>query len=39
VTDFKMKLSPKKTLVSHSSIYVNKKLKHCVIMLLRKIKK
>ena len=39
VTDFKMKLSPKKTLVSHSSILVNKKSKYCVIMLLRKLKK
>ena len=39
VTNFKMKLSPKKTLVSSSYIYVNKKLKYQVIKLLRKLKK
>lgn len=39
VTDFKMKLSPKKTLVSQASIYVNKKWKYQVIKWLRKLKK
>ena len=39
VTDFKMKLSPKKTLVSGSSLYVNNKWKYILISLLRKLKK
>lgn len=39
VTDFKMKLSPQKTLVSRSSLFVNKKLKYLLISLLRKLKK
>jgi lipid II:glycine glycyltransferase (peptidoglycan interpeptide bridge formation enzyme) len=39
VTDFKMKLSPKKTLVSTARIFVNKKWKYKLIMLMRKLKK
>jgi hypothetical protein len=39
VTDFKMKLSPKKTLVSESFLYVHKKWKYQLIMLLRRFKK
>jgi len=39
VTDFKMKLSPKKVPVSGSSVFVNKKFKYQVIMLLKKILK
>lgn len=39
VTDFKMKLSPKKTLVSLSNIFVNKKIKYQVITFMRKLKK
>ena len=39
VTDFKMKLSPRKTLVSGSSLYIHKKLKYQVIMILKRIRK
>jgi lipid II:glycine glycyltransferase (peptidoglycan interpeptide bridge formation enzyme) len=39
VTDFKMKLSPQKTLVSGSSLFVNKKLKYFLIALLKRLKK
>jgi len=39
VTDFKMKLSPQKTLVSGSSLYVHKNLKYTLIALMRKLKK
>lgn len=39
VTDFKMKLSPNKTLVSGSRLFVHKKLKYILISLLRKLKK
>ena len=39
VTSFKMKLSPKKYLVSQSYIYVNKKNKYQIIKILRKLKK
>ncbi|NDK09299.1 peptidoglycan bridge formation glycyltransferase FemA/FemB family protein [Candidatus Gracilibacteria bacterium] len=39
VTDFKMKLSPRKTHVSEGYIYVNKKIKYQVIKFLRKLKK
>lgn len=39
ITDFKMKLSPEKTLVSGDSIFVNKKLKYFMITLLKKLKK
>ena len=39
VTDFKMKLSPQKTLVSESRLYINKKWKYMLISLLRKLKK
>ncbi len=39
VTDFKMKLSPQKTHVSDSSIYINKKIKYQVIMFLRRLRK
>jgi lipid II:glycine glycyltransferase (peptidoglycan interpeptide bridge formation enzyme) len=39
VTDFKMKLSPKKTHISESSIFINKRIKYQVIMLLRKLRK
>jgi len=38
VTDFKMKLSPKKYFVSWSSLYVNKKWKYQVIMLLKRLR-
>jgi len=39
VTDFKMKLSPEKTLVSGSSLFIHKKWKYIFISLLRKLKK
>jgi len=39
VTDFKMKLSPEKTYVSDSFIFVNKKMKYMFIECIRKFKK
>lgn len=39
VTDFKMKLSPKKTLVSWSSLFIHKKIKYYIIQILKRIKK
>lgn len=39
VTDFKMRLSPKKILVSWSSLFIHKKLKYQLIMLMRKLRK
>jgi len=39
VTDFKMKLSPKKYLVSDSYLYVNKKIKYMFIGFVKKFKK
>jgi len=38
VTDFKMKLSPKKILVSQSYLFVNKKMNYRLIQILRKLR-
>lgn len=39
VTDFKMKLAPKKHFVSHSTLFIHKKWMYTLIQILKKIKK